>query len=246
MGNSSRSGRAALYALQERSSRILKESCQQIVIEEKYVAKQWTHADLCKKAVSWLKRSHSAGGCGCPNAYSEVQSGSNGGEIVDAIGIKTAEGTETIVVEVKVSRADFLADRKKPFRAEPESGMGNYRYYMCPEGLIELADLPPKWGLLHVGAKGKISVICGHKNGGKRDWYFESNRDSELGMASLLLAKSGDFEHLNGVKRLNQRLESENFKLRKKIEALEAPIRHEEMMRSLEALGKSLRTEISN
>lgn len=121
---------------------------------------------------------------------------------------------------------------------------------MCPEGLIELADLPPKWGLIHVGARGKINVICGHKNGGKRDWYFESNRDSELGMASLLLAKSGDFEYLNGVRRLNQRLESENSKLRKKVEALEAPIRHEEMMRSLDELEKTLkpipRSTISN
>lgn len=42
------------------------------------MAKVWTHAALCKKAVGWLRRSHSAGGCGCPNAYSEVQSGSNG------------------------------------------------------------------------------------------------------------------------------------------------------------------------
>ena len=69
-------------------------------------------------------------------------------------------------------------------------------------------------------------------------------------MASLLLAKSGDFEHLNSVKRLNQRLESENYKLRKKVEALEAPIRHEELMRSLDELGKNLnpiaRATISN
>ncbi|MFG5071521.1 hypothetical protein ID106_15945, partial [Vibrio cholerae] len=157
------------------------------------MAKQWTHADLCKKAVSWLKRSHSAGGCGCPNAYSEVQSGSNGGEIVDAIGIKTAEGTETIVVEVKVSRADFLADRKKPFRAEPESGMGNYRYYMCPEGLIELADLPPKWGLLHVGAKGKISVICGHKNGGKSMDLHQLAKMSEADIASWVRGNADKF-----------------------------------------------------
>lgn len=54
------------------------------------MAKEITHNDLCKKAVGWLKRSHSAGGCGCPNAFSEVQSGSNGGEIVDAIGLRTA------------------------------------------------------------------------------------------------------------------------------------------------------------
>lgn len=205
------------------------------------MAKVWTHAELCKKAVGWLRRSHSAGGCGCPNAYSEVQSGSNGGEIVDAIGVKTAEGTETIVVEVKVSRSDFLADRRKPFRIDPSSGMGNYRYYLCPEGLITEDDLPPKWGLIHIGDRGKATVVCGHKNGKKRDWYFESNRDSELGMASLLLAKAGDFENLNAVKRLNQRLESEVAKLRKRVETLEAPIRHKEMLRGLDELAKELK-----
>ncbi|ENI4488019.1 adenylosuccinate synthase [Vibrio fluvialis] len=205
------------------------------------MAKVWTHAALCKKAVGWLRRSHSAGGCGCPNAYSEVQSGSNGGEIVDAIGVKTAEGTETIVVEVKVSRSDFLADRRKPFRIDPPSGMGNYRYYLCPEGLITEDDLPPKWGLIYIGDRGKVTVVCGHKSGRKRDWYFESNRDSELGMASLLLAKAGDFENLNAVKRLNQRLESEVAKLRKRVETLEAPIRHEEIMRGLDELAKELK-----
>ncbi|PWI34873.1 adenylosuccinate synthase [Vibrio albus] len=205
------------------------------------MAKEWTHADLCKKAVGWLKRSYSAGGCGCPNAFSEVQSGSNGGEIVDAIGIKTAEGTETIVVEVKVSRSDFLADRKKPFRVEPEKGMGNYRYYMCPEGLISVDDLPPKWGLLHVGSRGKVTVLSGHKNGQKQDWYFNCNRDAEMGMASLLLAKAGDFEVLNGVNRLNQRLENENIKLRKKLDDLERTSRHEEIIRGLDELSTTIK-----
>lgn len=69
-------------------------------------------------------------------------------------------------------------------------------------------------------------------------------------MASLLLVTSGDFEHLNGVRRLNQRLEGENSKLRKKVEALEASIRHEEMIRRLDELGRRLkpipRATISN
>lgn len=171
------------------------------------MAKTWTHAELCKKAVSWLKRGHSAGGAGCPNAYSEVCSGSNGGEIVDAIGIKTAEGTETVVIEVKVSRSDFLADKNKPFRKDPSAGMGNYRYYMAPEGLIRPSDLPPKWGLLEVAGRGVINIVCGHKRGLKKDWRFDSNRDAELGMASILLSKAGDFENLNDVLRLNARLE---------------------------------------
>ncbi|MEI8657059.1 hypothetical protein [Vibrio sp. Hal054] len=60
-------------------------------------------------------------------------------------------------------------------------------------------------------------------------------------MASLLLAKAGDFEFLNGVKRLNQRLESENSKLRQKVEAFESTRRHEEIIRGLDELGKTLK-----
>lgn len=185
------------------------------------MAKQWTHAELCKKAVSWLKRPYSAGGTGCPNAFSEVNSGSNGGEIVDAIGLKTAEGTETITIEVKVSRADFLADKKKPFRVYPECGMGNFRYYLCPEGLVNEGELPERWGLLEVGQRGKVSVVCGHVNGNKQDWYFTANRDAELGMSSLLLAKAGNFETLNAVSRLNARLESKVIELQERLSRLE-------------------------
>lgn len=201
------------------------------------MTKQWTHTELCKKAVSWLKRSHCGGGLGCSVALSEIPSSSKGGEIVDAIGLKVTAKIETIVVEVKVSRSDYWADQRKPFRVNPSAGMGNYRYYLCPEGLIGVMDLPPKWGLIYVGARGKLTVVCGHTMERERDWYFESNRDSELGMASMLLAKAGDFEYLNSVTRLNRRLQNENIQLKKKIEILEAPIRHQELLCCLNELA---------
>jgi len=46
----------------------------------------------------------------------------------------------------KVSRSDFLADRKKPSRIG--IGMGTYRYYLVPEGVAYAFELPPGWGLL--------------------------------------------------------------------------------------------------
>ena len=55
-----------------------------------------------------------------------------------------------MLVECKVSRADFLADREKPFRQKPESGVGCERYYLAPRGLIRLQELRPGWGLLEV------------------------------------------------------------------------------------------------
>lgn len=55
----------------------------------------------------------------------------------------------SVLVEVKVSRADFLKDLRKPFRVKPEDGAGEFRYFCCPTGLIKEEELPAKWGLLY-------------------------------------------------------------------------------------------------
>lgn len=54
------------------------------------------------------------------------------------------------LIETKISRSDFLADAKKTFRKDPTQGIGDYRYYACPEGLIKPDELPEKWGLIYV------------------------------------------------------------------------------------------------
>ncbi|MGE8063867.1 adenylosuccinate synthase [Pseudomonas sp. NPDC089569] len=114
-----------------------------------------THSELCEVAKKWLRRPNSQGGHGCQVALSECRSGW-GGEMPDSIGFRAAtRETETVVVEVKVSRSDFLADAKKPHRADGE-GMGLYRYFMCPEGLIQPDEVPERWGLLWVNARGKV------------------------------------------------------------------------------------------
>lgn len=56
------------------------------------------------------------------------------------------------VVEAKVSRADFLADVKKPHRRGDDS-MGHYRWYVAPPGLIWQADLDGA-GLLERSGRG--------------------------------------------------------------------------------------------
>jgi hypothetical protein len=62
----------------------------------------------------------------------------------------------SIMVESKVSRSDFLADRKKPERAH--GGVGDYRFYVTPVGLITENDLPANWGLLYYDEKKIIEV----------------------------------------------------------------------------------------
>lgn len=52
-----------------------------------------------------------------------------------------------IVVECKVSRADFFADARKPHR-QIACGLGRERWYLTPPGLIGSQQVPDGWGLL--------------------------------------------------------------------------------------------------
>jgi len=97
-----------------------------------------THAQMVKIAVEWLRRYR------CGVVLSEQACAS--GEMPDAIGWKRA--CHSVLVECKISRADFLADRGKPFRVKPAIGLGCERFYLAPAGLIGDAELPVGWGLL--------------------------------------------------------------------------------------------------
>jgi hypothetical protein len=107
-----------------------------------------THAQLVAQAVAWLRRYR------CGVVLSEQACAS--GEMPDAIGWKKA--SHSVLVECKISRADFLADRGKPFRQRPEIGVGCERFYLFPAGLIRPSELPTGWGLLECRDR-KIEVI---------------------------------------------------------------------------------------
>lgn len=88
-------------------------------------------------------------------ALMEFGAGSNG-EIPDVIGF--GRFGNSVVIECKVSRSDFLSDKKKPFRMDSELGMGVYRLFACPWGLIEPEEVPKQWGLLYVNKKGYARI----------------------------------------------------------------------------------------
>ncbi len=73
----------------------------------------------------------------------------------DVIGWAPEAGS--ILIECKLSRSDFLQDATKAVRKNPCMGMGQRRYYLCPSEVIQVRDLPPKWGLLWV-ANRAVSV----------------------------------------------------------------------------------------
>jgi hypothetical protein len=104
-----------------------------------------THAELVSAAAKWLRgsRRHKV-------VLTEIASSHN--EIPDVIGFTNWCST---VVEVKTSRADFFADHKKPFRRHSEMGLGVYRWYFVPRGLLAPVDIPSslsRWGLVEVRA----------------------------------------------------------------------------------------------
>jgi hypothetical protein len=108
-----------------------------------------THAELIERAAKWLKNSKH-----CKIVLKEIVSGY---ETADAIGFTLQN---SYLVECKTSINDFYADQKKHFRREPEYGMGVCRYYLCPDGLIDLNKqrFPVGWGLLYVKPK-QIKVV---------------------------------------------------------------------------------------
>lgn len=133
-----------------------------------------THEQLTIIAEKWLQ------GRGCGVTFRELVTRSRWGEIPDAIGWR--DGV-SILVEAKASRSDFLADRSKPFRVIPENGMGDWRFYLCPPGVIKPNDLPPDWGLLYAH-NNRVECVHGVPKG-NTGWGqppFSSNRRSETVM----------------------------------------------------------------
>ena len=111
-------------------------------------APSMTHAQLVERAVRWLRRYR----CGVVLSEQACVSG----EMPDAIGWKQA--CHSVLVECKVTRADFLADRAKPFRLKPEKGIGSERFYLTPPVLLKIEELPAGWGLLEV-RRGQIEMV---------------------------------------------------------------------------------------
>ena len=112
-----------------------------------------THEKLVARAVAWLRRYR------CGVVLSEQSCAS--GETPDAIGWKRA--CHSVVVECKISRADFLADREKPFRSKSEKGMGCERYYLAPAGTDPRERIAAGMGTARTAWKGSGSWWFRHR-----------------------------------------------------------------------------------
>jgi hypothetical protein len=139
-----------------------------------------THAELVLRACRWLSKTKR-----CAVVFAEA--GKNVCiEEPDAIGFRLGV---SLVVECKVSRSDFLADAKKGWRTYPgrEHGMGQERWYLCPDGLLKPEEMPEKHGLLYVRGRTVVVVREAERRPDfsameERDWLYCVARRHALGV----------------------------------------------------------------
>lgn len=110
--------------------------------------------------------------------------------------------------------------------------MGTYRCYICPEGVIDIQDLPHGWGLLWVNKRGHVKLKAGHvccykvcAYGQGRDmarfWQHSADLRFELDMMAHALVRFGDPEEakalVRNANREYSRVAAEVNKLREEI-----------------------------
>ena len=140
------------------------------------------HYKLCELGGKFLKSRKNAEPWRTPNKYVTVEMVAMTAENPD---VWATNGYDTSLIEVKTSHSDFLADQKKWSRSKAaelaDKQLGNYRYYLCPEGVIKEEELPPNWGLLVWDGK-KIRKV-------KPAVYVKSSTDQELIMMTSILSR---------------------------------------------------------
>ena len=145
-----------------------------------------THSELVEVARRWLLKpwrssNYEDRGRGNHGSCSVVITDmtTSAWETPDAIGWHSGYST---LVECKASRSDFLADRKKHHRVHPQMGLGIFRYYMAPKGMVTQDELPDRWGLIEVSEKGKTRVVRPSDN-------FQCHDRGEVQMLLSLLCR---------------------------------------------------------
>ena len=111
-----------------------------------------------------------------------------------------APGAGSVLIECKLTRADFLRDAMKAVRRNPRAGMGQRRYYLSPPDVIQVKDLPPKWGLLWA-TKGQVMVQCEARG------HPERNLGAEVRFLSSMLRRA---QIRIGARPLSEWLRGEN------------------------------------
>lgn len=151
------------------------------------------HFELCLLAEKFLKAQNF--GVVFRDGFNAVTAN---GERPDTLGFRS---NTSCLVEIKVSRADFLRDKDKKFRCDPSLGVGDWRFYLCPAGLITIDDLPDGWGLLYAD-NGKVKRIHGwppNTKWGDSPFAGRTNKVAEMNIMYSALRRMEIHGHLAAI-----------------------------------------------
>lgn len=132
------------------------------------------HSILCTLAARWLRNS-----VGCPVVLRELKSAAE--QTPDVIGWRSGV---SILVECKTSRADFRRDAHKRWH---RAGMGDWRFYLAPPGLLLSEDMPTGWGLLVSNGRHVVPVYGAPSGNGA---WGSAPHTGDKGMETLLLCSA--------------------------------------------------------
>lgn len=153
---------------------------------------QSLHYKLCCEGAKYIIQPRANEPWQSQNMLSTVELVCYGTELTDVYA--TNRETSTII-EVKTSHADFLNDKKKYARSKEaeERGhqIGNYRYYLCPEGIIQPDELPDGWGLLYWNGKKIEKVVPAPKK-----WETDHKYDMFI-LCSIIARECGTHKIFN-------------------------------------------------
>lgn len=160
------------------------------------------HNQLCHKAAKFLQNNGFA-----VSFHDQFSAVTSYGEQPDAIGFRNGV---SCLIEVKVSRADFLADGKKRVRFESSKGVGDWRFYLAPQGLMRIEELPQGWGLLEFD--GRV-IRKTHSFPPNTQWFthkpFNGNKQAECDYQYSALRRIPKIvfnEYIYGVNGSNDKL----------------------------------------
>lgn len=134
---------------------------------------EFTHNDLVDIGYRWVMSR-------CSFAFKELVTINQ--EVPDVIGFNS---NGSFLLEAKVSRSDFLSDKKKHFRLYGFMGMGDWRFFITPKNLISIDEIPEGWGLIEVNEKNKAKVV--HNPFGKGNIYDRWIRNEKNERAEKLV-----------------------------------------------------------
>ncbi len=136
---------------------------QQALAEEnsREIERRSPHHELAHRLAEWLR---SQGRITWENIELHIDLESGGRQSVrpDVFSLVTTLNPEKIspvVHEVKVSRADFLADIAKPEKRAGYAKIAEMVYYVAPAGIIHPSDVPPGCGLVLEHDAGNFEVV---------------------------------------------------------------------------------------